>query len=468
MAISEIPEAVESRSSEFIDEVVDVAPKQKKRKSSGLYQMVWRWHFYAGLFTAPFITVVSLTGLIYLYAAEIETTIRSNEIIVEPLEQRLPPSQIVAAAHAVYPDWNPTNILMPAQQEFAAAVTVTDASAESEQVVLVNPYTAKVTGEFDHKNDPLHNFFHVVLDIHRSLFAGIPGRIVTETVTSWAVILLITGAFLWWPRKKDKVNGVLVPRLSKGRKAFLRDIHALFGFYFLPVLIVIVSTGLFYSLGIGSAVATGNSLAFAEPAESTPDAANQKEEQSAEPNIPSATGDEIDAAYKLVKAKFPSHTTVVSLKDATGDTVSVSSYNSYERATYGKMKFIQYKVDPRSNSVIEETKLADNPGYWWHGWVYPTHVGTIGGPYTKAIWFVACIVMTVLPVTGLMLWWKRRPRGKSGFPKRNERKSRDRPAWLSWLIISLCVILPTAGISLIAIVVFEKFRGLNKKVLREP
>ena len=232
---------------------------------ANFYPLVWRWHFFAGLFTAPFISVLAATGLIYLYSAEIETTLRQDQVIVEPTGPTLPLSTIIESAKGEYPDRQVSNVMVPHQKNFATFVTMTDDLAEHEQVVFVDPYSAKVTAGFDHKNDSLHDFFHIVLDIHRSLFIGITGRIITETVTSWSVILLVTGAFLWWPRKKDRLNGVLVPRLNQVPRKRLRDLHALAGFYHLPVLLVIVTTGLFYSHGLGSAIYTANATAFADP-----------------------------------------------------------------------------------------------------------------------------------------------------------------------------------------------------------
>ena len=31
------------------------------------YNLAWRWHFYAGLFVAPFMVMLALTGIIYLF-----------------------------------------------------------------------------------------------------------------------------------------------------------------------------------------------------------------------------------------------------------------------------------------------------------------------------------------------------------------------------------------------------------------
>ena len=36
------------------------------------YRAVWRWHFYAGLLCIPFVIVLSISGLIYLFKPQIE------------------------------------------------------------------------------------------------------------------------------------------------------------------------------------------------------------------------------------------------------------------------------------------------------------------------------------------------------------------------------------------------------------
>ena len=39
------------------------------------YRAVWRWHFYAGLFCIPFVTVLAMSGSIYLFKPQIEAWI---------------------------------------------------------------------------------------------------------------------------------------------------------------------------------------------------------------------------------------------------------------------------------------------------------------------------------------------------------------------------------------------------------
>lgn len=35
------------------------------------YNLAWRWHFYAGLFVAPFMILLALTGIIYLFKPQL-------------------------------------------------------------------------------------------------------------------------------------------------------------------------------------------------------------------------------------------------------------------------------------------------------------------------------------------------------------------------------------------------------------
>ncbi len=54
-------------------------------------------------------------------------------------------------------------------------------------------------------------------EFHGELMAGTAGDRIVELAACWAIILIVTGAFLWWPRKKDKIKSVLIPRFSKGK-----------------------------------------------------------------------------------------------------------------------------------------------------------------------------------------------------------------------------------------------------------
>ncbi|QDU63299.1 hypothetical protein Pan216_41770 [Planctomycetes bacterium Pan216] len=93
-------------------------------------------------------------------------------------------------------------------------------------------------------------------------------------------------------------------------------------------------------------------------------------------------------------------------------------------------------------------RLSDNPSYWFHGWTYPLHVGSVLGIRSKIVWLLACLVLAALPVTGLWMWWSRRPAGRSGFPRRTG----YRLSWWQWGSVILCLrVLPLAGVSVVIV-----------------
>ena len=48
------------------------AISSKALSSKEIYRMLWRWHFYAGVFAIPFVIILSITGAIYLFKPQID------------------------------------------------------------------------------------------------------------------------------------------------------------------------------------------------------------------------------------------------------------------------------------------------------------------------------------------------------------------------------------------------------------
>ena len=103
-----------------------------------------------------------------------------------------------------------------------------------------------------------------MLTLHRNLFLGTTGRIVVELTTCWAIVLVATGIYLWWPQKANQVWGVWLPRLRAKPYVVLRDLHTVVGFYIAVVAIVISLTGLIYTYvwGVGFRYAAQKTEAY--------------------------------------------------------------------------------------------------------------------------------------------------------------------------------------------------------------
>jgi len=66
-------------------------------RSSSLYKMVWKWHFFAALYVLPFMALLSVTGALYLFDDSIEEVIYKGRLNVAVQDTRVPLEAQVAA-----------------------------------------------------------------------------------------------------------------------------------------------------------------------------------------------------------------------------------------------------------------------------------------------------------------------------------------------------------------------------------
>lgn len=76
-----------------------------------------------------------------------------------------------------------------------------------------------------------------------------------ELAACWALILILTGLIIWWPRNKAGIWGTILIRLSKpGSRTFWRDIHAVPAFWLSLLLVVMIASGLPWSGILGGQI----------------------------------------------------------------------------------------------------------------------------------------------------------------------------------------------------------------------
>ncbi|QDU41097.1 PepSY-associated TM helix [Maioricimonas rarisocia] len=439
---------------------------RERRPVRSLHRVIWRWHFFAGLCVGPILLIVAVTGAIYLFGAEIQDLLRADMYYVTPSETSLSWQQQTDLAAADHPGWTPIRIAVPAEPGRSTGVSLQAPDDESKLNVYLDPGNGQILGEVDPDADPLVNFFAVVLKIHRQLFVGTTGRVIVELATGWGLILLLTGMYLWWPRKSGKAHGVWWPRLKARRYTLLRDLHAIPAAFFVPILFLMTGTGLFYTLcwGTGAVFVSQTVSEFGTEVAVKDGPARDKDEQASDEPEGDAEAVEyipVDQVIRLAQERFPGRQITVDYPNGKKAEYGILAINDYARGTYGPMRSDQLSLDAVTGDVTGHRSLADNAQYWWHGWVYPLHVGTIGGVATKVFWLLACGVLVALPVTGTWMWWHRRPSGGSGIPRRQEGML---PTWLTVLLTVLCFVLPVAGVSVLLILAGEWTFGRLSRV----
>jgi len=85
----------------------------------------------------------------------------------------------------------------PAATANESAQVVVANYAQDKFRVFINPETLAVQGTLNES----WRLMMVARQLHKQLMLGTPGRYDTELVACWLVVLILSGIYLWWPRK---------------------------------------------------------------------------------------------------------------------------------------------------------------------------------------------------------------------------------------------------------------------------
>ncbi|MFM6831649.1 MAG: PepSY-associated TM helix domain-containing protein, partial [Novosphingobium sp.] len=178
------------------------------------YRTIWRWHFYAALFVMPMIVLLSVTGAIYLFKPQVEAW-EERSFAAFPMYGAVSPDDQVDAALAEFPGARFHTYRLPREEGDAALVHIGLPDGTMRDV-FVSPQ-GDVLGALD----PQWRIMQVVHDIHGQLLLGPRGSWLVELAASWAIVMIVSGLYLWWPRGRG-VAGVLWPRMHLGARAAWR------------------------------------------------------------------------------------------------------------------------------------------------------------------------------------------------------------------------------------------------------
>ena len=434
-----------------------------------LHRSIFRLHFYAGLLVAPFLLILSITGAIYLFNTEIEDAVFGDWRFAATEGQHLTPDMMVNGALAAYPGSTATRIDLPVTPERTAMVYLTPDDGDPFRV-FVDPVTGEALGSFIYE-DTLVGFAD---KMHGSLMVGEGGSNIVELASCWAIVLIMTGLYLWWPRGGSAIWGAFLPRRLKGRLMW-REVHGVVGMWSAVLILFLLFTGLPWAenwsgylhrfldmTGTGypasyrthvnhDAVASEPSRTLAEanpgiawtlesaPAPMSGHAHHQM--TGAEP-IDIATAANIFAreglttAYRLIYPK---------------DDHDVFTAYTYPDKPEGQRTI---HLDQYSGEVINDIAYADyGVGAKAIELGVQLHMGNYFGIPNQIIMLVAALGGVALALTGPMMWLKRRKAGL-GAPSPH---ASGKPVWsVAILLVAFGVLFPALGLSLIAVFALER------------
>ena len=140
--------------------------RAEQASSRSFYFVAWRWHFYAGLYVAPFLIMLALTGLIMLWTSVISGRDGEKYYTVTPAQTQVALSVQADAARAAFPDGKVVQYIAPRTKDGAAIFRVNTGDASS--MVAVDPYRGAALGSWDRRN----GLYDLANTIHGTLMIG--------------------------------------------------------------------------------------------------------------------------------------------------------------------------------------------------------------------------------------------------------------------------------------------------------
>ena len=393
-------------------------------------------HLYAGLFSAVVVIAVCFTGTLYVYNTEIREFFDSERYFVshegnpktlEELKSGLQPlSQGKLVAVTKFQDSNRTvQFQVKAQGE------------EKATTYFVDSYTGEVLAD-NSKKTASEEFMGYVFSLHRWLLLDkveTPilesmtnqelGRLINGVATSLFLLGVLTGIFLWLPKKAKNWKQGLSVKWSGNWKRINHDLHNTLAFYSILALFIMAVTGPFWSFGWYKTGWQKTWDTYQAPKE------EKKGDTSKESNFPNpvledsiqipepvliSLDEALAAANKhltyagVVKLTFP--------EEPQGDLeISKSRTGFFARAGADQLKLNAQTLELKEKVLFGELPVRQQIGKS----VKALHTGEIFGQFTKFLWAVACAIATSLPITGTMIWLNKRKkkRGSKGEKEAN-------------------------------------------------
>ncbi|MGH3719964.1 MAG: PepSY-associated TM helix domain-containing protein [Pseudonocardiaceae bacterium] len=472
---------------------------------------VWRTHFYAAIFATPILVLMAITGLIIMYTEPVTGLLHPGATRVAAHGQPalgLATQQATAAA-AAPPGATLFRVVTPKEPDRVteffystgpAGVPYYKLADSQVTYVNVNPYAGTVTAT-GHPGDDLvslANRMHTSLN-NQSLTVPLPslahliapgdnpkaiqqipvGDLIIEISMGWALILALSGLYLWWPRRSQKGKTLLAPRIrAKGRLKW-RDLHAASGILALGMLLVFITTGMPWSAYWGNTLSAVNTTLTPGPSVDTPSTLAKAGDldrfgkripwATQEDRVPASSTTAVDAGRP---AKFsltdvaraaqqegmqPGYDIVLPIdeKNAQGQTI----YGSYQLANPWPGRINTDKtiyLDQFSGKKLLQSDSSSSGaiGQATSFGVY-THMGTEFGVIDRITMTTGALLLLVSIGTSLVMWWIRRPQGRTGLPKRPANPRLPRTLALVGLAVAL--IYPLWGVSALVVIMLDWF-----------
>ncbi|WP_454564998.1 PepSY-associated TM helix domain-containing protein [Pseudomonas sp. AIG] len=381
-----------------------------KKSRSKLWFLVHSWLALPIWF---FVLIVCVTGTLAVVSQEIVWLANPQMRASQPSDDapRLGYDQIIAAIKSSEPQALVQRISRPDESHFALEVTLSYPDGRS-LVTYVNPYTGVIQGtapEFNFRGftRALHGWWLVPFTNGYSW-----GWYLVSALSLPMLASLITGLVVYKRFWKGFFSPTL--RLRHGARIFWGDFHRLSGIWSIWFIAVISITSTWFLIE-----ATLSDYQISISSEKIlPALARDSVPLSADGQPPAQIS--LDRAIEIAQQKIPGlEASVISMP-----------FNAYShldirgRGWYPLM-FQNASLNPYSGDLESSRVLSDRTSLEFvTESMRPLHTGDFGGLWIKMIWFFFGLLLSMMVLSGLLIWTKRTALATANALKRENKKQR--------------------------------------------
>lgn len=351
---------------------------------------VFAWHKWLGIFVGVFTLFLSITGVLLLFADEIDAATAPELVKVTPAQKRFPLDSMLSLLKQKYPQAILQETILNTSHPDYAVVTEMTLNQER-QWAYWNPYTNQINGVRKSED----RFKENVLEWHEELSAGEFGHLFLFVVGLALLGSVLSGV---WYYRKSLLKVFKIGVRNRNTYLFNADLHKLIGVCSCLFLLLMGGTGTFFHWEkiermLGEEGETpqpmGQNIILAPPPVS---------------RITYSLDQFTGAATQTIAGFIPEVITYPQVDEV----ISVSGDRSESMRLLGKF----------NSSVLFDIKSAALKGITHRedGDLEQTmersfeqlHYGQYGGMWSKLIYAFGGLCLAALSITGFIIWLKKK------------------------------------------------------------
>lgn len=447
--------------------------KNKKR----FYNIFWRWHFYAGIFIAPLLITLTISGIGYLFYTNVENQLYDHLFFGNSNNnESVSIDRAIETAESNFNGYSVAKVSV-LNDDYNTRFTMTNTEGD-QKYVFIDDHNQIVGSQ-----NTATTYSNVMRGLHSSLLVG--GTVVNylvELAACWAIFLLISGVYMSFKGKVFKRQKGTNNKRQKHKK-----LHAITGSIIAIPMVILIFTGLPWSALMGDVI---YSTAQSHPSIGIPEL--QQVPPTSEINeIPWATrkneaptSADAHAHHHGMASNMADNENMISLQQLM-EKIDESHISKPYSIVYPMSEDGVYTVSKGSNTGVtgldvspnEEVtsyfdqysgKLISKVGYEdygilgkWYTWGIPLHEGHLFGWPNKIINLLVCLAFLTIIIWGYKMWGDRKVKGQLSAPPKTP-MGKSFGGFIVLLVI-LGIIMPLFGLSLIVIALIELIVSLLQK-----